>query len=193
MNDLISQRFKESIFVKEQILKNAETLELIETAADMIAGCLKEGGKIVICGNGGSASDALHFVSEIIGRFQEEREPWPAIALNADVASMTAIANDYGYNEIFVRQAKAYLKEKDLLIALSTSGNSQNVLRAVKFAREKGNKVVALLGGTGGLVGKVASQAIMVPSNCTARIQECHITIIHILCELTELKLMNMG
>lgn len=189
MNEMIYQRIRQSIDVKQQILNNNEMVNLIESVASVISDSIVQGGKIVICGNGGSASDALHFAGEMIGRFQCEREAWPAIALNADVASMTSIANDYGFDDIFVRQAKALLRKKDILVAISTSGESKNVLRAVEYANKRGNQIIALLGGTGGEIGKISTYPIIVPSSCTARVQECHITIIHIWCELVELQI----
>ena len=147
---------------------------------------MRFGGKVLLCGNGGSASDALHIAGELIGRFQRERQGLPAIALNADVASMTAIANDYGYDRIFERGVEGLLNKGDTLIGISTSGNSENVYLAVKKAKEKGGKTIALLGKDGGKINDIADISIVVPSDCTARIQESHIMIGHIICELVE-------
>ena len=138
------------------------------------------------CGNGGSASDALHFAGEIIGRFQREREAWPAIVLNADVATMTAIANDYGYEEIFSRQAEGHCKPGDVFIGISTSGNSKNVIKAIRAAKKKGCKTAGLLGKEGGMIKDIVDYSIIIPCNVTARIQECHILLIHIICEIVE-------
>ena len=186
MYSLIKERLQESIKVKSELLENNILLENVSKLADEIASCFKNGGKIVLCGNGGSASDALHFAGEIVGRFQKEREGWPAVVLNSDVATMTAIANDYGYDEIFSRQAQAHLTEKDIFIGISTSGNSKNVLSAVKAAKIKGAKTAAFLGKDGGKISHEVDYPLTVPNNLTARVQECHICLIHIICELVE-------
>ena len=144
-----------------------------------------------MCGNGGSASDALHFAGEIVGRFQKERKAWPAVVLNSDVATMTAIANDYSYDDMFARQAEGHVNKGDILIGISTSGNSENVLRAVRVAKSKGAKTVALLGKDGGKIAKEVDYPLVVRYNTTARVQECHICIIHILCEISENILAN--
>ena len=141
---------------------------------------------MVLCGNGGSASDALHFAGEIVGRFIRERDAWPAVVLNADVATMTAIGNDYGYDDVFSRQAQAHCQEGDVFIGISTSGNSENVRRALEMAKSKGCKTAALLGKDGGIIGKIADIPLIVPCNTTARVQESHILLIHIMCELVE-------
>lgn len=189
MNKLICERIEDSIRLKQSLLEDSRLLETVSELADEIAKCLKNGGKLVLCGNGGSASDALHFAGEIVGRFQRERNPWPAVVLNADAATMTAIANDYGYDEIFARQAWGHVKTGDVFVGISTSGNSENVLRAAKAAEEMGAVTAALLGRDGGKIGKLAKYPIIVRGDVTARVQECHITLIHILCELVEDKL----
>ena len=189
MNELIKERLKESIQVKEKILSDDMLISQIAELGEKIAEAISSGYKLVLCGNGGSASDALHFAGEIVGRFQKERDPWPAVVLNADVTTMTAIANDYSYDDVFARQASAHVNTDDVFIGISTSGNSENVLRAAKVSQEKGAYTAALLGKTGGKIGKIVDCPIIVPSNVTARIQESHICIIHILCEITEDKL----
>ncbi|MCH4020927.1 MAG: SIS domain-containing protein [Erysipelotrichaceae bacterium] len=189
MNELIKERLKESIQVKEKILSDDMLISQIAELGEKIAEAISSGHKLVLCGNGGSASDALHFAGEIVGRFQKERDPWPAVVLNADVTTMTAIANDYSYDDVFARQASAHVNTGDVFIGISTSGNSENVLRAAKVSQEKGAYTAALLGKTGGKIGKIVDCPIIVPSNVTARIQESHICIIHILCEITEDKL----
>ena len=166
-------------------------INMIKKVSDEILETLKQNGKILICGNGGSASDALHMAGEMVGRFQTDRNGWPAIALNADVASITAIANDYGYDKIFERATEAYMDKNDLLVGISTSGNSENVYRAILKAIEIGGKTVALLGKDGGKIGKSADYPIIIKSDITARIQESHITVIHILCELVEQGYLN--
>lgn len=187
--ELIKQRISDSIAVKQQLLSNETLLASVSALADEIVKCISEGGKLVICGNGGSASDALHFAGEIVGRFVKERKAWPAVVLNADVASMTAIANDYGYDDIFSRQAEGHVKPGDVFIGISTSGNSENVYRAMLKSKEIGAKTACLVGKDGGKIGIEADYSIIIPCNVTARVQECHINIIHILCELAEAKL----
>ena len=152
MNKLICERIEDSIRLKQSLLEDRELLKTVENLAVEIAKCLKNGGKLVLCGNGGSASDALHFAGEIVGRFQRERSPWPAVVLNADVATMTAIANDYGYDEVFSRQARGHMNLGDVFVGISTSGNSENVLRTVMAAEEMGAVTAALLGRDGGSV-----------------------------------------
>lgn len=191
MYDLIKERINESINVKKSLLENNELLENISKVADEIVSCIKNGGKLVLCGNGGSASDALHFAGEIVGRFQKERKAWPAVVLNSDVATMTAIANDYSYDDMFARQAEGHVNKGDILIGISTSGNSENVLRAARVAKSKGAKTVALLGKDGGKIAKEVDYPLVVRYNTTARVQECHICIIHILCEISENILAN--
>lgn len=190
-NCLIKERLKDSIKVKEELLENPELLEMVSRLADEIVLAIKYGKKVVICGNGGSASDALHFAGELMGRFQKERNTWPAVVLNSDVATMTAIANDYGYDNIFARQAQGHVNAGDVFIGISTSGNSENVYRAVEVAKSKGAKTAALLGKDGGKICKQVYYPIVVPSMTTARVQESHITLIHIMCEIAEEKLDN--
>lgn len=192
MKDLIKQRINESIAVKQGLLEDDNLLKIEENLANEIVTCISNGGKLVLCGNGGSASDALHFAGEIVGRFVKERKAWPAVVLNADVATLTAIANDYGYDDSFARQAQAHLTSKDIFIGISTSGNSENVLRAVNVAKQIGAKTAALLGKDGGKIGKLVDFPLIVPCNTTARVQESHILLIHILCELAESKLSEM-
>lgn len=189
---IIKHRIQESINVKANLLKNELLINTVSALADEIVACIKRGGKLVICGNGGSASDALHFAGEIVGRFIKERKAWPAVVLNADVATLTAISNDYGYDEAFARQAEGHLKPEDIFIGISTSGNSENVFRAVMKAREIGAKTACLGGKDGGKIAKSVEYPIIVPCNVTARIQEAHINIIHILCEISEAKLSEL-
>ena len=190
--DLIRKRINDSIDAKKNLLSDISSLEIISSLADKIVECISKGGKLVICGNGGSASDALHFAGEIVGRFVKERKAWPAVVLNADVATMTAIANDYGYEDVFARQAEGHLTAKDLFIGISTSGNSENVYRAVIKAKEIGSSTAAFLGKDGGKISQIVDYPIVVRCNTTARVQECHINIIHILCEIAEEKLSTM-
>lgn len=187
--EIVKQRIQDSIDVKSDLLLNETLLNTVSALADEIVACIRNGGKLVICGNGGSASDALHFAGEIVGRFVKERKAWPAVVLNADVATLTAIANDYGYDDAFARQAEGHLKPEDIFIGISTSGNSENVYRAVLKAQEIGAKTACLVGKDGGKIGKAVDFPIIVPSNTTARVQEAHINIIHILCEISEANL----
>lgn len=189
MNSVISERINDSIKVKQDLLEKKDMLEIVSTLSDEIAEAIKSGNKVVLCGNGGSASDALHFAAEIVGRFQKERNAWPALALNAEVATMTAIANDYGYEDVFARQAQGHINTGDVFIGISTSGNSENVYRAVEIAKNKGAKTAALLGKDGGKIGKQVDYPIIVPCTVTARVQESHILLIHIMCEIVEEKL----
>ena len=191
MYDLIKERINDSIKVKQSVLDDNELLENISKVADEIIASIKNGGKLVLCGNGGSASDALHFAGEMVGRFQKERNPWPAVVLNSDVATMTAIANDYSYDNVFARQAEAHVNKGDIFIGISTSGNSENILRAVRAAKSKGAKTVALLGKDGGKISHEVDYPLTVHCNVTARVQESHICIIHILCELVENMIAN--
>lgn len=188
---IIKQRITDSVTVKQNLLGNQDFMETVSRLADAIIECISSGGKLVICGNGGSASDALHFAGEIVGRFIKERKAWPAVVLNADMATLTAIANDYGYNDVFARQAEAHVKPVDIFIGISTSGNSENVYRAVLKSKEIGAKTACLAGKNGGKIAAAVDYPIVVPCNVTARVQECHINIIHILCEIAEEKLSN--
>lgn len=186
MYEILKERIEDSIKVKKGLLTNQVLLNTVSELADKITGALKNGHKLVLCGNGGSASDALHFAGEIVGRFQKERTAWPAVVLNADVATMTSIANDYSYNEVFARQAQGQVNSGDVFIGISTSGNSENVLLAAKVAKEKGAVTAALLGRDGGKIGKIVDYPVIVPCNTTARVQECHILLIHCICEIIE-------
>ena len=184
--ELIVQRFKDSIALKEQNINDDALISTVVQIADEMTKVIRRGNKLIICGNGGSASDALHFAGEIVGRFQKERSAWSAVVLNADVATMTAIANDYGYDDVFARQAEGHCRPGDLFIGISTSGNSENVLRAVKIAKEKGTKTAAFLGKDGGKISKNVDYPVIVRCNVTARVQESHINIIHSICEIVE-------
>ena len=184
--DIVKKIFLSSIAVKHMIADDKELCNAIAKSAEMIAESLNNGGKVLICGNGGSASDALHFCGEIVGRFQKERKAAPAIPLNADVATMTAIGNDYGYDVIFERSVQAFMKPEDVFIGISTSGNSENVLRGVIAAKAVAGRTIAFLGKTGGKIKDEADIPIVVPFENTARIQESHICIIHTICDLVE-------
>jgi D-sedoheptulose 7-phosphate isomerase len=151
----------------------------IEQIGDLLSATIEKGGKILICGNGGSAGDAQHFAAELIGRFEREREAWPAVALTTDTSILTAIGNDYGFDDVFSRQVQGLGRGGDTLIGISTSGNSANVLRAVDSARAARLTTVGLLGKNGGKIGDCVDHAIVINDPKTARIQEAHIFILH--------------
>jgi phosphoheptose isomerase len=186
MKERIERHFAESIAVKQASLVLAPA---IAQAAALIIDTLRRGGKILSCGNGGSAADAQHFSSELLGRFETERASLPAVALTTDTSTLTAVANDYGFEQVFARQVGGLGVAGDLLLAISTSGNSGNVIAAMRAARQKDMRIVTLTGRDGG---KMAAELeprdieLRVPSERTARIQEVHLLIIHGLCDLIE-------
>lgn len=159
--------------------------QIAEMATQLVE-TFTRGGKLLVMGNGGSAADAQHFVAEIVGRFKLERRGLPAIALSTDTSILTAIGNDYGFDKVFRRQVEALAVPGDLVVGISTSGNSPNVQQALELAREKGCRTVGLLGKDGGSIKNVCDLALIVPTNDTPRVQEGHITIIHIVCDLLE-------
>jgi len=161
----------------------------IVEAASLISGCLQSGGKLLLFGNGGSAADAQHLAAEFVGRFIGERRALPAIALTTDSSILTAVGNDYGFEQIFTRQIEGLGRSNDVAIAISTSGNSPNVIAAVQAAWKQGLKTIGLLGKDGGMLAKRVDIPITVSAVNTARIQECHIAIGHLFCELVELDL----
>jgi D-sedoheptulose 7-phosphate isomerase len=159
---------------------------VVSNAGRILTKTIANGNKILICGNGGSASDAQHFAAEIVGRFTRERSAWPAVALNTDTSLITAIANDYTYSKIFSRQVEALGVSGDILIGISTSGNSKNVIQAVVQAQANGMQTIALVGNKGGSLIEHANISIIIPSDSTARIQEAHIFILHVWAEMIE-------
>jgi len=163
-----------------------ELTPLITEMVELMVDTFQRGGKVLVMGNGGSAADAQHFVAEIVGRFKMERRGLPALALSTDTSILTAIGNDYGFDRVFSRQVEALAAPGDLVIGISTSGNSPNVLLALQLARESGCRTVGLLGKDGGSIKDVCDLALIVPTNDTPRVQEAHITIIHIVCDLLE-------
>ena len=179
--------------INKHILEHQVTLnsvanldESIVKVANLLIECLEHGGTIFWCGNGGSASDSQHLAGERVGRFVGDRKPLKSIALTADTAVMTCIVNDYGYKHIFSRQIEALGNEGDILIGISTSGNSENVIHAFEVAKRKGIRIIGLLGKGGGKSSRLVNQSIIIPSKSTARVQEMHILIGHILCDLIE-------
>ena len=161
----------------------------LDRAAQMVLRCLTTGHKLLICGNGGSASDATHLATEFLCRYVEDRRPYPAISLTANGEYMTAVCNDYGADEIFARQVWGLAEKGDVLIALTTSGKSKNVLRALEEARRKGIESICFLGRDGGFTKGVATLDLLVPGKVTASIQEAHKLLFHVLCDLVEKKL----
>jgi len=181
---IILKRIDETTKVLEEIKKQTE---LVELAANLITNSFKAGKKLLICGNGGSAADSQHIAAEFIGKFYRiDRPALPAIALNTNSSIITAIGNDFGYDKTFVRQVEALGQKDDALLSISTSGNSVNALKAAEYARGKGLKIISLTGETGGELKNVSDVVIRVPSNNTPIIQNAHITICHIICELVE-------
>lgn len=183
----VREHFSASIDTKNRAVR--VLVEPITAAADAMVQCLLADGKILSCGNGGSAGDAQHFSSEMLNRFERERPALPAIALSTDTSTLTSIANDYSYQEVFAKQLRALGREGDILLAISTSGNSANVLEAIKVAQQRGIRVVALTGRDGGAMAELLRDddiEIRVPANVTARIQEVHLLVIHCLCDLID-------
>jgi D-sedoheptulose 7-phosphate isomerase len=179
---------------QEAVEKISESLAgQISQAVEMISGALAGGRKLLLMGNGGSAADAQHFAAEIVGRFKMERRGLPAIALSTDTSILTAIGNDYGFSEIFRRQVEALATEGDIVVGISTSGNSENIQSALLLAREAGCRTIGLLGRDGGKIRETADLSLTVPVEDTPRIQEGHILIIHIICDLVEKKLFSAG
>jgi D-sedoheptulose 7-phosphate isomerase len=180
--------------ISQQLAAHREVITTVEremspqiaALVTLLVETFQRGGKLLVMGNGGSAADAQHFVAEIVGRFKMERRGLPAIALSTDTSILTAIGNDYGFDRVFSRQVEALATTGDLVVGISTSGNSPNVLKALELAREKGCGTVGLLGKDGGTIKDVCELALIVPTSDTPRVQEAHITIIHIVCDLLE-------
>ena len=186
MNSRISKSIEESVAAKQAILNDQAFLGRIETAAATITESLRNGGKIHFCGNGGSAADAQHLAAELSGRFYFDRPPLNAEALHCNTSYLTAVGNDYGYDLVFSRLLRGTAKAGDVIVGISTSGNSKNILNAFEAAKEMGVKIIAMTGETGGAMKDCADILLNAPSTDTPRIQECHILIGHIICELVE-------
>ena len=186
----ISLIFNQAIDDSTRTLESLKKLERqVAKAAELIQECLRAGRKILACGNGGSAADASHFATELVVRFAKDRRAEPAICLASDGGLLTAAANDYGFNEIFARQVAAFGQPGDALICLTTSGKSKNIVRALEEAKARKLKTIALLGRDGGSTIGVADVDLLVRSNSTARIQEAHQLLLHILCEIIEARI----
>ena len=189
MKECVLSAFADSASVKQQFAR--EHADRIVQVAKLMATAFRQGQKILLFGNGGSATDAAHIAAEFVGRYNRERAPFPAMALATDIATMTCIANDYGFEELFARQVRAHGQKGDVAIAISTSGNSPNVLKGVEAARACGLTTIGWTGGTGGKLAGLVDYLFVVPSTVTARIQESHITLGHVLCELIEEQLLG--
>lgn len=184
MRDKIRDILLENIHLKEEIIQ--KNIGQIIQITEMIINCLKKGGKVILFGNGGSAADSQHIAAELVGRFKKDRGSLSAIALTTNTSILTALANDYGYDTVFSKQIESLARKEDIAIGISTSGKAKNVLKGINEARGKGLKTVCLTGKDGGDLAKISDISIIVPSGVTARIQEAHITIGHIICELIE-------
>ncbi len=185
MEDLIKRRLIESSEVKKALAESPEA-DKIKKAAEAIANALKNGNKVVLFGNGGSAADAQHIACEFVGKFMKERRGLPAMSLTTNTSCLTAIANDYSYDLVFARQVEALVKQGDVVIGISTSGRSKSVIKGIERAKELGAFTVGLTGKSGGELASVVDLCIKVPSDSTPRIQEAHITIGHIISEIVE-------
>jgi len=184
--DRIAAAFRQSASHFNTLAGDDGTLELIARAAELVSGSIRAGCKVMFCGNGGSAADSQHLAAELLGRYLRNRPALPALALTVDTSALTAIGNDFGFDDVFARQLRGLGRPGDVLFALSTSGNSPNVLRAVEAAGEIGIRTVALTGAKGGRLADLCELAIRVPADHTPRIQELHIAVGHMICELVE-------
>ena len=184
MREFAIKAFDESAEIKRQFAR--EHADKIAQVAQLMGRAFRAGHKVLLFGNGGSATDAAHIAAEFVGRYKRERAPLPAIALATDIAAITCIANDYGFEELFARQVRAHGQQGDVAVAISTSGNSPNVLKGVEAAKSLGMTTIGWTGGSGGKLAGMVEYAFVVPSTLTARIQESHITLGHVLCELIE-------
>lgn len=184
MKDKITSIIEESVKVKEQVKE--KLIDNIMAVTEEILTCYNKGNKLLICGNGGSAADAQHFVGELMGKFKMERTPLPCIALTTNSSLITAWSNDFSFDTVFERQIEALGDKDDVLISITTSGNSENIIKGIQKAKELGMRTASLLGKDGGKTRSMSDIEVIVPSDNTPRIQEAHILIIHIICELVE-------
>jgi D-sedoheptulose 7-phosphate isomerase len=182
----VTELMAASIVTKQNMLGRADLVAMIAKVSELLVTSVRQGNKVLLFGNGGSAADAQHIAAELVGRFAFNRPALPALALSVNSSCVTAIGNDYGFDEVFSRQVEALARPGDVAIGISTSGNSPNVIKAIQTARKMGLKTIGLTGAAGGALSKSADYCISVPSNETPRIQECHILIGHIISELVE-------
>ncbi len=192
MQSKIQDILKASISTKQQLLEDEILLKTMQSVTEAMVNCFKQDGKLLFCGNGGSAADAQHLAAEFSGRFYTDREPLDAEALHVNTSYLTAVANDYSYNEVYARIVKAKGRKGDILVGLSTSGNSGNIVEAFKVAKERGLIIVGFTGESGGKMKEFCDYLINIPSTDTPRIQECHITVGHIICQLVEEKFFSI-
>lgn len=190
---IIKDRIKASIETKQKLLVNEALMQTIHKVVEESVRCFKNDGKLLFCGNGGSAADAQHLSAEFTGRFYKDREPLFSEALHVNTSYLTAVANDYSYNEIYSRLVKGKGRKGDILFGISTSGNSGNIVEAFKVCRERGIITVGMTGKGGGKLKELSDFLINIPSTDTPRIQECHILVGHIICEMVEQKLFEVG
>lgn len=193
MKNYIINQINDSAATKKAIVENDALVNLLVEVAQVCVEVYRKGKKILIAGNGGSAADAQHFAAELVGRYGFDRPSLPSIALTTDTSNLTAIGNDYGYEYVFSRQLEGLGQEGDLFIGISTSGNSQNVINAFESAKHKGITTVALVGRDGGKMAAMADYAIVVPSHATPRIQESHLLIEHMICDIIEKEIFGGG
>lgn len=189
--ELVRQQVRNSLTVKQELLEDTDLLSLTVEIAEIASEALQDGKKLLLFGNGGSAADAIHIAAELVGRYQRERRGLPALALGGNLSSVTAIGNDYGFDSIFSRQIEAFGTAGDIAIGISTSGDSENILRALKTARERGMTTVGMTGRRGGRLKTNVDYCLAVPSDETPRVQECHILLGHIICDLVERSLFH--
>lgn len=193
MKNYIKDQIKKSYETKQAIYENEELLNKIEELSKKCVDLYKGSNKTILAGNGGSAADAQHIAAELVGRYGFDRPSIPSLALTTDTSNLTAIGNDYGYDQVFSRQLEGMGQDGDIFIGISTSGNSKNIINAFESAKKKNILTVALVGKDGGEMAKMADIAIVVPSNSTPRIQESHILIGHILCDIIEKEIFGDG
>ena len=186
---LIAKRLEDSAAVKSEIIEATKTLELISEIAELIIKAYRDGKKVILFGNGGSAADAQHLAAELVGKYYLDRDPLPAIALTVNTSSLTALGNDYSFDIVFAKQLEALGDAGDIAIGISTSGNSENVIQALKVAKENGVVTIGFTGKKGGRLKDAVDYCLHIPSDDTPRIQEGHITVGHIICEIVEKEL----
>ncbi len=189
LESLVRRRVRESVSVKEALVEDEPLIHAIVEVGGQIVKCLRGGGKVLLFGNEGSAADAQHIAAELVGRYLQERPGLSAIALTVDTSALTAVSNDYGFERVFARQLEVLGRKGDVAVAISTSGNSPNVLRAVEVARASDLVTIGLTGGKGGRLKRLVDYCVCVPSDSTPRIQESHILVGHIICEIVEIEL----
>tara|TARA_B110000046_G_scaffold52102_1_gene58168 strand:- start:44375 stop:44962 length:588 start_codon:yes stop_codon:yes gene_type:complete len=183
---LISETIAASIATKQSLLESESLVSKIETFADILVQCFKSDRKVFFCGNGGSAADAQHISAELTGRFYLDRKPLYSEAFHVNSSYMTAVSNDYGYDKVYSRMAEACCRKGDVLVGISTSGNSKNIIEALKVAKSQGATIIGMTGESGGEMANLTDVLINVPSDDTPRIQESHILVGHIICDITE-------